>query len=96
MDKYLENLIPDVSNAQRTDELYLKIKGNNKYLYALMDSETRFQIAHQVGNTKYTEDVKPLLQKGKELTGKKTLALISNGAKNFHEVYKSISLGKPL
>jgi putative transposase len=88
MDKYLENLIPDVSNAWRTDELYLKVKGNNKYLYALMDDETRFWIAQQVGNTKYTEDVKPLLKKGKELTGKRPLSFISDGARNFHLAYK--------
>ena len=31
MDKYLENLIPDISNAWRTDELFLKVKGNTKY-----------------------------------------------------------------
>src|SRR5215213_7248150 len=88
MDKYLENLIPEVSNAWRTDELFLKVKRNNKYLYALMDDETRFWIAQQVGNTKYTEDVKPLLQKGKELTYKRPLSLISDGAPNFHEAYK--------
>ena len=88
MDKYLEKLTPDVSNAWRTDELYLKVKGNNKYLYALMDDETRFWIAQQVGNTKYTEDIKPLLKKGKELTGKRPLAFISDGARNFHQAYK--------
>jgi putative transposase len=88
MNRYLENLIPDVSNAWRTDELYLKVKGNNKYLYALMDDETRFWIAQQVGNTKYTEDIKPLLKKGKELTDKRPLALISDGAPNFHEAYR--------
>lgn len=97
MDKYLENLIPDVSNAWRTDELYLKVKGNNKYLYALMDDETRFWIAQQVGNTKYTEDVQPLLKKGKELTGKKPLSFISDGAKNFHQAYKKefLTLNNP-
>ena len=30
-----------------------------------MDDKIRFWIAQQVGNTKYTKDVKPLLQKGK-------------------------------
>src|SRR5688500_6231784 len=88
MDKYLENIIPDVSNAWRTDELFLKVKGNTKYLYALMDDETRYWIAQQVGNTKYTEDVEPLLKTGKKLTGKRPLAFISDGARNFHQAYK--------
>jgi transposase-like protein len=42
MNTYLEKINPDVGQAWRTDELYLKIKGNTKYLYALMDNETRF------------------------------------------------------
>jgi putative transposase len=53
-----------------------------------MDDETRFWIAQQVGNTKYTEDVEPLLKRGKKLTGKRPLAFISDGAKNFHQAYK--------
>ena len=72
----------------RTDELYFKVKGNTKYLYALMDDETRFWIAQQVGDSKYTEDIKPLLKKGKELTGKRPLSFISDGARNFHQAYK--------
>jgi putative transposase len=45
MEKYLEKITPKVSTAWRTDELYFKVKGNKKYLYALMDDETRFWIA---------------------------------------------------
>ena len=42
MDKYLEQIKPQVSNTWRADELFLKVQGNMKYLYALMDDETRF------------------------------------------------------
>jgi len=31
----------------RADELYLKVRGNPKYSYALMDDQTRFWIAQQ-------------------------------------------------
>jgi len=34
MEKYFESITPQVSEKWRTDELYLKIKGNRKYLYA--------------------------------------------------------------
>ena len=53
-----------------------------------MDDETRFWIAQQVGDSKYTEDIKPLLQKGKEIAGKRPLALISDGAPNFSDAVK--------
>ncbi|AIC15250.1 DDE-type integrase/transposase/recombinase [Nitrososphaera viennensis] len=87
MEKYLEKITPNVSDTWRTDELYLKIKGNTKYLYALMDDETRFWIAQQVADTKYTQDVRPLFNEGREIAGKKPMTLISDGAPNFHNAY---------
>src|SRR6185437_16984007 len=45
MEKYLERIKPNISSVWRTDELYLKVRGNTRYLYALMDDETRFWIA---------------------------------------------------
>jgi putative transposase len=89
MDGYLEQMKPQVSGVWRTDELFVKVKGNTKYLYALMDDETRFWIAQQVADSKYTEDVRPLFQHGKEAAGKKPDTLISDGAPNFHDAYKA-------
>jgi transposase-like protein len=87
MNEYLEQIQPKVSGAWRTDELYLKIKGNTKYLYALMDDETRFWIAQQVADTKYTADVQPLFKEGKQIANKRPAVLISDGAPNFHTAY---------
>lgn len=88
MDKYLGQITPQVSGTWRTDELFLKVKGNTKYLYALMDDETRFWIAQQVADNKFTENVRPLFAEGKRITGKKPDVLISDGAMNFHEAYQ--------
>jgi putative transposase len=87
MNKYLEKIKPDVGQAWRTDELYLKVKGNTKYLYALMDDETRFWIAQQVADTKNTADITPLFSKGKEVAGTRPNTLISDGAPNFHTAF---------
>ncbi len=83
MDKYLEQIKPNVSGVWRTDELYLKVKSNTKYLFALMDDETRFWIAQQVSDKKNTSDIQPLFKQGKEVSGKKSNVLISDGAPNF-------------
>ncbi len=45
MGDYLENIIPQVGDTWRADEVYVKVKGDKKYLFALMDDETRFWIA---------------------------------------------------
>ena len=42
MERFADTIKPQVGEAWRTDELYLKIKGNRKYLFAMLDSETRF------------------------------------------------------
>lgn len=88
MDAYLDKITPKVSDTWRTDELFVKVKGNQKYLYALMDDETHFWIAQQVADTKYTEDVRPMFKEGKELMGKKPKVLISDGAGNFREAFR--------
>lgn len=87
MEQYLEKITPNVSDTWRTDEIYLKIKGDTKYLYAIMDDETRFMIAQQVADTKFTYDVRPLFQEARETAGKKPLTLISDGAPNFHQAF---------
>ena len=41
MEKYLEKIAPQVSDrCEGADELYLKIKGDGKYLYVMMDDDT--------------------------------------------------------
>lgn len=87
MEKYLAKIQPQLSDTWRADEMFLKMKGNLKYLYALMDDQTRFWIAQEVTNTKYTADVRPLLELGKAVAGKKPKTFITDGAANFHEAY---------
>jgi transposase-like protein len=87
MERYLSTIPLQLSDTWRADEMFLKMKGNLKYLYALMDDSTRFLIAQQVANTKYTADVLPLLELGKAVAGKKPKTFITDGAANFHEAY---------
>ena len=66
---------------------YVKVRGNPKYLYALMDDQTRFWIAQQVADTKYTSNVTPLLRNSKEIAGKRPNTFITDGAPNFHDAF---------
>jgi len=92
MQKYLEKITPQVSDTWRADEMFLKIKGNPKYLYALMDDETRFWIAKEVAGDKFTAEATDyashLFQQGKEVAGKKPLTLITDGLHAYHLAYK--------
>ena len=82
METYLARITPNVSNVWRTDVLYLKVKGNLKYLYAIMDDDT------PTPDTKNITDVQPLFAHAKEITGKRPNTLINDGAPNFHVAFK--------
>ncbi|MEM3007883.1 MAG: DDE-type integrase/transposase/recombinase, partial [Candidatus Nitrosotenuis sp.] len=88
MESYLEKITPNVSDTWRADELYIKVRGNPKYIYAMMDDETRFWIAKQVADTKYTEDIQPMFQQAKNFTKSKPKVLITDGARNFETAYR--------
>jgi transposase-like protein len=88
MQDYVEKIVPNVSDTWRADELYVKIKGDMKYLFALMDDETRFWIAQEVAETKYKHDARKLFEMGKKATGKKPMTIITDGLPAYHDAYK--------
>ena len=88
MNEYLEKIKPNVSDTWRADELYVKIKGDMKYLFALMDDETRFWIAQEVADSKDKHDARNLLRMAKEATGKKPMTFITDGLPAYHDAYK--------
>ncbi|MGP8125435.1 MAG: DDE-type integrase/transposase/recombinase [Nitrososphaerales archaeon] len=87
MEGYLEQIKPQLGDTWRTDEMYVKFKGNMKYLFAMMDDETRFRIAQQVSAHKGTSDVRPMFREAMEVAGKRPKLLISDGAANFHRAF---------
>ena len=88
MQKYVERIVPNVSDTWRADELYVKIKGDLKYLFALMDDETRFWIAQEVAETKHQHDARRLFRMSEKLMGKKPMTFITDGLPTYHDAYK--------
>lgn len=87
MEKYLDKIVPQVGDTWRADEVWVKVKGNLKYVFALMDDETRFWIAQEVANTKEQHDARGLFAKGKQVTQTKPKVLITDGLRSYHEAY---------
>lgn len=92
MDKYLAQIKPQVSDVWRADEMFLKIKGNKKYMYALLDDETRYWIAKEVAGDKFSHEApeyaSQLFKQGKEVAGKKPLTLITDGLHAYELAYR--------
>ena len=87
MKNYTEKIIPNVGDTWRADEIYLKVKGNMKYLFSMMDDQTRFWIAQEVAETKDKHDARNLLRMSKELMGKKPLTFVTDGLYSYHTAY---------
>ena len=88
MKNYVETITPNVSDTWRADEIYIKVKGDMKYLFAMMDDETRFWIAQEVAETKYTHDARTLFRMSKQLMGKQPKTIITDGLMSYHDAYK--------
>lgn len=87
MNQYLDKIVPQVSNTWRADEIYVKVKGNPKYLFALMDDETRFWIAQEVADRKEGHDASSLFRLAKERTGKKPDTMITDGMHSYEDAF---------
>ena len=88
MESYLDHILPQVGEEWRTDEVYVRMRGERKYLFAMLDSETRYWIAKMVAAHKGTDDVRPMFRKAKKVAGKVPSKLISDGAGNFAEAHR--------
>lgn len=83
MNTYVENIKPNVSDKWRADEIYIKVKGDLKYLFAMMDDETRFWIAQEVADTKEKHDARALFFRAKRLMGKQPKILVTDGLPSY-------------
>jgi transposase-like protein len=92
MNGYLEKVQTQVqvSDTWRADELYVKIKGDMKYLFAILDDETRFWIAQEVAETKYSHDARHVFQTAIKTMGMKPNTLITDGLQAYNEAYRRL------
>jgi len=88
MERYVAKITPEVGEKWRADEIFVKVKGDMKYLFAMMDDDTRFWIAQQISDSKFNADVKPLFVQAKEATGKVPLVLTTDGGRHFNQPFK--------
>jgi transposase-like protein len=90
MKGYVEKLKPNVSDTWRADEMYVKVAGDMKYLYAMMDDETRFWIAQEVAESKFKHDSREIFYQARWLMGKQPKVFITDGLPTYKTNAKRI------
>jgi len=87
MEQYIEKIQPQVSETWRADEIYIKIKGNMKYVFAVMDDETRYWIAQEVAGSKFKHDAAKIFREAKETAGKRPNVMITDGLPAYRDAF---------
>ena len=100
MKTHLDSIVPQVGDTWRADEVHVKVKGDKKYLFALMDDETRFWIAQEVADSKFRHDARNLLRMGKESMQMKPRVFITDGLRAYNDAFKkeygAVKKGSPI
>lgn len=86
--EHLNKIEPKVGDAWRADEVFVKIRGELRYVFSVMDDETRFWIAQEVANRKEGHNARGLLQKAKQTTGTKPKVFVTDGLHSYAEAYR--------
>jgi transposase-like protein len=90
MERYLDKITPQVSDTWRADEVYVKFRGEMKYVFAMMDDETRFWIAQEVADSKQKHDARHLFYESMKAGGKVPATLITDGLQSYHVAFKKV------
>lgn len=97
---HLDSIVPQVGDTWRADEVYTKIKGDKKYLFALMDDETRFWIAQEVADSKFKHDARNLLKMAKDSMNMTPRVFITDGLQAYRDAFKkeydAVKKGSPI
>jgi transposase-like protein len=75
--KYLNEIVPRTGNWVRADEVWIKVAGEQKYLFASMDDDTRYWLASDLADTKFQHNADNLLELTKKTIGKNPTQFIT-------------------
>ena len=79
--EYLDEIVPRMTDRTmvRADEVWIKIKGEKKYLSASMEDDTRYWLASEMAHTKFQHEADGLLEMTKERIGKSPAHFVTDG-----------------
>ncbi len=86
---YIETLDPEVGKIWHADEMKIKVRGEWKWLWNMMDEKTRFQLVSMIAETREGEDAKKTFQQAKEVTEKRPNLVVTDGLPGYKKAFNS-------
>ena len=90
--KYLNEIVPRTNDRTmvRADEVWIKVNGEQKYLFASMDDDTRYWLASDMAETKFQHNADKLLELTKEKIGKSPVHFVTDGLPAYMKSSKKV------
>src|SRR3989344_1574676 len=88
INKYVNGLKPEVSDLWNADEQFIKVKGQEQYIWNVLDNKTRFLLASNQSPTRTYEDARETFQIAKSVAGKKAKTIVTDGAFSYQKAVR--------
>lgn len=87
--RHVDKLTPKVSGIWHTDEMTLGVKGGGwKWLWNLIDHNTRFLIASHVTEKREIKDAREVFAKAKKIAKKRPSFVVTDGLLSYEDAFK--------
>ena len=88
--EYINEIVPRVGSWFRADEVWVKIAGQQCYLFASMDDDTRYWLASDIADNKFQHNADSLLDMTKKQAGKNPRNFITDGLPAYMKSSKKV------
>jgi transposase-like protein len=89
INKYAETFKPQVGDVFAVDEMKLKQSGKWRWLWSVLDRETRYWLCSHISKDRAISDAREPLRKAREVAGKKPSVIISDGLQSYQQAVRS-------
>jgi putative transposase len=86
---YIQTLEPEVGSIWHADEMKIKVKGEWKWLWNMMDEKTRFQLVSMIAETREGDNAKKTFKKSKDATPKRPNLVVTDGLQGYKGAFNS-------
>lgn len=86
--EYVDSMLPQTSELWHTDEMTVKVAGDYKWLWNVMDHETRFLLASQISQKRRVEDAREVFQNAKDVAKADPKIMVTDGLPAYIKAFK--------
>ena len=85
LDRFMRSLRPIVGLKWHCDEIFHKISGVDRWLFAVMDGKTRYILSHDASGTKFGYKPRPLFEAARRVAGVDPWIFVTDGLAAFEK-----------